>query len=65
MNTVSNKSYPQSVHPMRGSRGGGGGGQGVLTPLENHEAKGSLRKRAVTGPDPLEQWKIKPAFNVW
>ena len=47
---------------MGGSRGGGGG-QGVKTPLlKNHKNKGFLRN---TGPDPLKNHKAtKPAFNV-
>ena len=43
---------------MCGSRGGGGGGQGVRTPLKNHK---NIEFLSNTGPDPL---KIKPAFNV-
>ena len=46
---------------MCGSRGGGGG-QGVRTPLKNHKNIGFLSN---TGPDPLENHKAtKPAFNV-
>ena len=41
---------------------GGGGGQGVRTPLKNHKNTGFLRN---TGPDPLKSKNdIKPAFNV-
>ena len=42
--------------------GGGGGGQGVRTPLENHKNIGFLRN---TGSDPQNNHKAtKPAFNV-
>ena len=41
---------------------GGGGGQGVPTPLENHKIIGFLSN---TGPDPLKNHKAtKLAFNV-
>ena len=48
-----------------GSRGGGGGAQGVGTPppLENHKAIGFLIN---TGLVPMENHKAtKTAFNVW
>ena len=39
----------------------GGGGQGVLTPIEKSQNKGFLCK---TGPGPLKNHKAaKPAFN--
>ena len=45
---------------MGGPRGGGGG-QGILTPLENKKDIGFLSN---TGPDPLKKPKAtKPAFS--
>ena len=42
--------------------GGGGGEQGVQTPLKNHKNIGFLCN---TGPNPLKNHKAtKPAFNV-
>ena len=45
-----------------GSRGGGGGWQGVQTPMKNHKNIGFLSN---TGPDPLKNHKAtKSVFNV-
>ena len=46
---------------MRGSRGGGWGGQGILTPLENYKNIGFLSN---TGPDPLKITKLQSQHSM-
>ena len=56
------KTCPLCAENMCGSRGGGGGGQGVQTHLENYKNIGFLNN---TGPDPLKNHKAtKPEFYV-